>query len=174
MATIDTTYFQVPFSIPNTDKPTVISSLSVLIEYYENQLLNLLFGSKMYADYKAGITSSTQIWVDIRDGKAYSVNGKNYVWQGLRVPANKTSIIALYVYYYYLESKASETTGVGEQVNNSEAAEATNPSFKMIKAWNEMVNWKNDLYAFLNANEAIYPDWDGTSTKKQYKNGLDL
>lgn len=166
MPIIDTTYFQTPISIPNTDKPSVANGLSVLINMLEPELLKNLLGTYMYDVFKTNLSTNSpdQRWIDLRDGKTYTYNNKQYKWQGLKeINGNsKTSIIAYYVYYYHLRGKATVTTGLGEEVPKPQAGDSVDSMDKQVFAWNLMVNWGNELYQFLLAKQDEYPEWQRT------------
>lgn len=163
MPIIDTTYFQSPINIPNTDKPAISSGLSVLIGMLEPELLNNLFGSYMYDVFKQNIATNSpeQRWINLRDGITYTYNGKQYKWKGLKEinGTSKTSIIAYYVYYYHLRNKATTTTGTGEQIAKPEAGISVDSVSKQTFAWNLMVDWGCELYQFLRASTDTYPEW---------------
>lgn len=71
------------------------------------------------------------------------------------------SVIANYVYYYWMRDKVSMTTGIGEAKAKSENASVVSPAYKMAKAWNEMVEEIWSLTNYLTASK--YTGWDFNS-----------
>lgn len=150
---------------------------------YEKEILKEVLGDELYALYIIGIEESTQIYKDIRDGKAFSFEfcGQtiNKVWNGLE-NAEKVSLSAYFTYYKYKERKASQSTDVGEILADSEHAVRVDPTAKVVNAWFEMrqlygvtprgfnhlntahyvfYNDLSSLYNFLLANTETYPTW---------------
>ncbi len=72
----------------------------------------------------------------------------------------KKSMIANYVYYWYMRNGVSTTTGTGEAKNKTENAFAVSSADKMIRAWNEMVEQVWELSGYLNYSALMYTDWN--------------
>lgn len=70
---------------------------------------------------------------------------------------SKQSLIANYVYYWYVRKMVTQTTTVGEVKTKTENATRVIPSGKMERAWNEMVGWVHELYCFLETRATDYP-----------------
>lgn len=70
---------------------------------------------------------------------------------------SKQSLIANYVYYWYVRKMVTQTTTVGEVRTKTENATRVIPSGKMERAWNEMVEWVHELYCFLETRATDYP-----------------
>lgn len=71
----------------------------------------------------------------------------------------KQSLIANYVYYWYMRMNASQTTPLGEVASKAENSDINGPAVKMCRAWNEMVEVIEGLVCFLNDNSTVYTDW---------------
>jgi hypothetical protein len=71
----------------------------------------------------------------------------------------KRSFIANYIYWHWQQKHASFSTGTGEKVVNTANTIAVSPADKMVIAWNEMSEWITELWQYLEANKAYYPDW---------------
>lgn len=165
MPTIDNTYFFGELSLAYPDTPAGITNLQLLIDSREDELLLRLLGYALYKAYKAGIAAGSpdQRWLDIRDGKEYTnQSGVLTKWPGLHftVGTSKKSLIANYVYWHYQNDNYTFTTGSSEK--KTDLAINANPEIKMIRAWNEMVNWNTDLYLFLSDNADTYPEYKNT------------
>lgn len=72
---------------------------------------------------------------------------------------DKFSPITNYVYYKFMEDKATDNTLVGTAVQNVDNNSRVNAVSKMISAWNTMVDQNKLLWMFLKANSDTYPEW---------------
>lgn len=158
MAVIDTSYFFGELSI---SQPT--ATLQMMIDSREPELLTKLLGYELNKNYTAGIAagSPAQKWLDLRDGKEYTTaSGTLTKWSGLRftVGTAKKSLIANYIYWHYLNDNITFTTASGQK--KSDLPINAGPDAKMIRAWNEMVDWNFQLNAFLLANIVDYPEYN--------------
>jgi len=63
------------------------------------------------------------------------------------------SMIANYVYYWWMRNEATQTAGVGEVMTKTENSYRTSPATKMIKAWNDMVDMVWECMRFLQRND---------------------
>lgn len=164
MATIDTSYFFADLMIAGKSDASVSSSLTMFIDEQEARLLEYLLGYELYKLYKAGIAAGTPDakWTAIRDGKEYTNrSGVLTKWKGLRFTDGtaKKSLIANYVYWHWLQNEASNTTASGEKVAKTGGAMEASPVHKMVRAWNQMVNWNKELIEFLLTNDTDYPEF---------------
>lgn len=165
MATIDATYFFRHLTVAQKSDTNVSNSLSMFIDEHEDQLLLDLFGYELYKAYKAGIAvlpTPDAKWTDIRDGKEYTNRaGLLTKWRGLKytVGSSKSSLIAAYVYWHWMQNEATTTTGTGEKKANAQNADNASPAQKMVWAWNWMVDQIEELCEFLLSNETDYPEF---------------
>lgn len=75
------------------------------------------------------------------------------------------SIVAYYVYYWYMRNLATQSTGVGEVETKPAGAEIATPVYKQSHAWNTTVEWLHELYHYLEAETATYPEYDSNILK---------
>jgi hypothetical protein len=173
MAFIDLTYFIAEINIPSIDKEYVYEPLNKLIQKYEPSLLRDILGPGLYAAFIAGLAapSPEQKWIDLRDGKSFTdLDDKQRMWMGFTGlygedgsasgEVTHQSLIANYVYVKWLENVTTHSTGLGEAASKAENAERINPSFKIVRAWNEMSEWIEQLVLFLDKYEADYTGWE--------------
>jgi hypothetical protein len=80
----------------------------------------------------------------------------------LVVNSEKKSLIANYVYYWFMRNLMSSTTGTGETESKTENSNRVNPANKMRKAWNEMVDSVQILRSFVQVNSAVYNTFDNS------------
>lgn len=99
-----------------------------------------------------------QRWVDLLEGKEFTYYETLHKWGGFSNTLLQ-SPIANYVYYRYMENKATDNTLVGTTVQKVDNNARVNSVQKMIDAWNSMVDMNQNLWRFLNENKSTYPEW---------------
>lgn len=109
------------------------------------------------------INAGTQI--QFTGGKTF-VAGDTYFWYAAIADISsapgivKKSLIANYVYFWFTRDSFSITTPVGEKGSKTENSVRINPNIKLVRAWNEMVDWIYQFYAFVWAKASTdYPQW---------------
>jgi hypothetical protein len=150
MATIiDNTYFEKGWLFIPNNKDTnaepvgsgsAQSEIDFFITEYERELLLNALGVTLFNELEAELpTLTTQKWIDLVDGKDYTINSKTKRWNGLK-GANQQSLIAFYVYCQYLRNDNSTylTTGIGQNTANN--AERSDPSPKFVKSWTRFLS----------------------------------
>ncbi len=168
MPTIDETYFFAELNIPQ--KTDVANSLLMFINEHEERLLTGLLGYELHRDYKAGIAvapTPDPKWVALRDGLEYTNrSGILTKWRGLIFTDGtgsgqaKKSLIANYVYWHWMQDSVSMSTANGEKVGKqSQAATDISPAVKMVRAWNQMVDWNKELVDLLLTKSSDYPQF---------------
>lgn len=82
-----------------------------------------------------------QKWIDLVNGVTYMVNDISLIWNGLIYSKGtyKGSLLADYVYSFWLESQVSYMTGVGDAKGNPKGAILVNPTQRYVNIWNEFV-----------------------------------
>lgn len=71
----------------------------------------------------------------------------------------KESLIANFVYYWWMRLSASRTSLTGEVATQNENSVVTGPAVKQQRAWNEMVSQIYELIDFLDSSRTVYTDW---------------
>ncbi len=143
---IDTTYFEkgVLF-IPNNkdlnaqpiDTPSVQSELDLLIKVCERDLLLNALGVDLFTELNIAIIdlpTADQKWRDLIDGKTYEIDGKKFIWNGLK-GFQKQSVIAYFVYCENLRQKEQLLTTTGIVQNKSANAENVSFTPKFVNVW---------------------------------------
>lgn len=187
---IDYTYFINEISIPIQSRAELNEAITNSITLYENEVLKLLLGYKLWKEMKAAYDASVltespvslpEKWDRIINGVEfeYTVNGKTILdkWIGLK-NASKISLIANYVYFFHRRENVSQNSGIGETIASAENSTIVSPYAKCVNSWNKMVDMYGELdcygnplplpsaYNFLTANIADYPDWKFTQLDK--------
>jgi len=157
MALIDRTYFTCELDIPRTSNVDVQARLNKFIDKYEKEFLKLLLSDALYTEYWANITyQGVELDDEYMDVK----------WSNLRSKVTK-NMIACYVYFYWMRDAAQQNTGIGVVESKAENATVVSGSWKMVRAWNEMVDGILELYDFLDLNKEVYTTW-----KPYYRHNL--
>lgn len=72
---------------------------------------------------------------------------------------DKKSLIANYVYYWYIRNNHTQTATTGETKAVNENSTIANPALKLVRAWNEMSLWICELVDYLDAKKDDYTEW---------------
>lgn len=82
-----------------------------------------------------------QKWIDLVNGVTYTVNDINLKWKGLTYSLGtyNGSLLADYVYSFWLESQVSYMTGVGDAKGQPKGAILVNPTQRIVTTWNDFV-----------------------------------
>ncbi len=129
MLLINQSFFIRDITIPNTGNDQVLERLNSFIAKYEPQCLLKLLG---YPLYKLFVTEDSTRMTDLESGTDYvGINGNIYKWNGL-VHDKDQSLIAYYIYYYFQEASATQSTGVNTSVPKGADSSPVTPADKMI------------------------------------------
>lgn len=139
---IDYTYFKSDIQIPNLDKTWVLENLNNFITEYEKTILVDLLGYDLYKKFIEGVEANEQIYLDLRDGKEYTVeySGSDYTvkWAGLKND-EKISLLAYFTYFYLVRDNQIPLTGTGTVINANDNSKVVSPVDKLSNAWNKGV-----------------------------------
>lgn len=212
MYIINDTYFQSPKRvIPNLDEADSKSfaELELLIDEKCRLLLLDFLTVEQITDLETYLvdgflpvppTGVPQKWIDLINGKTYTKNGVSLKWTGLIYTKGtfKGSLLADYVYYFWLTENASYMTGVGDAKGNPKGATLVNPTQRVVNTWNDFVkayqyiyfnngcnwfeynvyntcyrqNYEVSLIQFLQDNDDVYPNPNRKFFKVQNQLGL--
>lgn len=164
MAIINSTFFYGSITIPgiNNSSSTVTNDLNWFIDEHEPKLLELLLGYELKKAYDLGIVGDIQIYKDIRDGKEYQSKELGLTkWKGLSytVGGSKKSLVANYIYFYFMQNRVTSSSQSGEKKNDKENSKEWTPDFKTASSWNWMVDEVYNLRDFLIENKVSYPEY---------------
>ena len=145
--------------------PSAVTQLNEEIESIEQSLLLDILGYEQLQELNAQfetngdwIANPVQKWVDLVDGKDD--------WKGLRytIGTKKISLIAYYVFFYYLGMDFQTYSTTGMQIPMAENSQTNNPSVKQVSVWNKFIrmyvgrgmydngdvssNWNGDFISF--------------------------
>lgn len=141
---IDDTYFIGEISLPAQVLTGTLADINPYIVKYERLALIDLLGYTLYKQLKVEIdaASYTTKWDRLVNGHEYEINylGETHLvkWNGL-INSDKVSLLAYYIYYYYLKFHVTHTSGLGELVASAENAAKVSASQKMTNAWNRFI-----------------------------------
>ncbi len=164
MSYTDQTYYVLDINIPSS----TYNNLTTNIIKYEKEIIMRLFGYELGTLVLAYTASSPQRIKDIVEGKVYETSdGKTIKWNGLK-NTDKISLLAYYVYYWYLKNLNSTVQGIGNQKLKGENSENSRAGIKLSTAWSRMKTLYGDFgqseyiasaYNFLTAHESDYDEW---------------
>jgi hypothetical protein len=100
-----------------------------------------------------------QKWIDLVNGATYIKNGVTLNWTGLiyKKGAYKGSLLADYVYYYWLTQNVSYMTGVGDAKGNPKGASLVIPTQRVVNTWNDFVKqYQSNCNGFFNWNYGCF------------------
>lgn len=149
MYIIDETYFQSDKAIPNSLElnSSVLNVLEQFIDVKSRLLLKNALGYELFNDLDSNITDGVidalapQKWLDLVNGIEYVKGMETLKWQGLIYTEGekKSSLLADFVYYYWLENEAIKNTGVGLVTATSKNASNVNYGQTLSRHWNNFV-----------------------------------
>lgn len=153
---IDYTFFVGEINIPNSSKAEVKSKLNLFIDKYEKELLQQLLGYPLWKLYDADPTP--QRFQDLINGVDYD----NSHWRGLVYMSgeNKFSMIAYYIYYWWMKDQQIWNSGVGTLRPKGDTSEIMPIYLKQMEAWNTFSTQVGELVDYMNNSEtSSYPEW---------------
>lgn len=167
MSLTDKTYFVKDINIPASD----YSDLDNYITRYEKEILIKLLGYELYT-LVAAYDGTPGVITDLVEGKEYTVNDKTVKWNGL-VNSDLVSLIAYYVFYWWVRNKVVTVSTVGTLKQKGENADNASSNQILATAWNKMEHLYQSTdypyesaYTFLTENESDYPTWEFTPIGK--------
>jgi hypothetical protein len=145
--------FVLPYNIPNVDR--IFNTLEDYINLKEEEVLRQLLGDQVYEDFIDGLETSGPIeqkWLDLRDGGiTFEYESTTYRYGGVK------SILTPYVYSQWISDNASNYTGIGVTVANSENSVVVPPTNTIIKSYNDASRAGEVLYKFMASGD----DYEG-------------
>lgn len=148
-----------PYRIPDQEEN---KDLLDFIEAREEDILRGLLGTATYNEFVTAIGGSpAQKWIDLRDGETYTIGDTEYEYRGL------VDLLVPCVFALWVKETNDKYTNSGT-VRNSPAMNSTalSPSRRISEAYCKFLekvgdecNHEDNLYGFMYANQADYPDW---------------
>lgn len=145
--------------VANTTSTTIPAALVGKTFLFEKRAL----GKLIAGEYSVVGNTLTLI------GDQFSVNDV-YTYKSATLAINtstgtdKKSLIANYVYYWYMRNNHTQTATTGETKAANENSTIANPALKLVRAWNEMSVWICELVDYLDAKKDNYPEWADQNT----------
>lgn len=138
--------FQQPIEIAQLSQQPVRDAVQDCIDLYEPEFLTKLLGIDLYNLFNAGLVFNEDGTLDTDDTPEIWVNLLNQIG----------GAIANYIYYNWNVDTNTQTSGIGQTKANSDNAAVASPIFKMVKAWNKMVETVWQVYQFINNDPTDY------------------
>lgn len=160
-------YFQGELLIPNI-KPVSSTELVIPVITSQRELLDMFvdkYEKKFLTDFLG-----KDLCKRFYDAFWNLVGAAPPEWEALKNHLYNTDLwlspIANYIYYWFQRNSATSTSGVGEVRTIAENAVIESPSYKMTRAWNEMVDmliheiepWilENNVYGYRHRDSDIW------------------
>jgi len=147
MYLIDKTYFIKNLHVPNTEEPTSDAStdLDMSIDRYVRQFMQFTLGNVLFTDFDSYVTdgeleiTAPQKWLNLVNGYAYTKDGIDYVWQGLKYELGlyKVSLLANYTYVNHYQNTTNSI--LGQIAIDPKNGVIVNPTDHLVSVWNEFV-----------------------------------
>ena len=213
---INGTYFvgDIYLSQVGDSASSIVNNNEVLqnfIDEYEPDILIKALGRKLYNEFSNQLEDDgtlkpgvDQKWNDLLEGKEYVVGDITYYWKGLvtTVGSLKKSLMAYYVFYWYVKKGLTQSTTLGTVKASSQNSEPANATPEMTQAWRKLYEWYGgadhghsalrysykgvqvedyfgadnskevSLYTFLLDNESNYDHWYFTPIENKNEWGL--
>lgn len=167
MPLIDTSYFVNDLNIPNAQiaNSAPNKQLTALVATMEPQLLKEILGYELFKVFYQAATAPgpAQRYADLLNGVEYTnLYGQLTLWRGItdKRYESKESLIANYVYWHLIKKQFTQTSGTGEVQAANENSTLSNPTLKLVRAWNEMSGWIKEMWLFLDSKLDVYPEWN--------------
>lgn len=156
MYIINDTYFQGEISIPNIEEAgsRALIELERLIDEKCRLFLHSVLGSELFDELDVllvdGILPTTPIskWTKLVYGDTYELDSKQIKWDGLCsvLGTSKSSLLADYVYTFFLTESNTFLTGVGEMKSNASGTIMVNSTQRYVSIWNKfLMKYQSDL-----------------------------
>lgn len=153
----------------SSGSPSQESELDYFIGIYERQLMLDALGVPLFNEFTAAMAdlpNAAQKWIDLVDGATYTLDGKEYLWEGLR-GYNKNSLVASYIFCEFLRNDESTYTTTGIAQNKAKNAQNYSYTPKYITAWR---NFIKGYQAQTQCDPVIIRDHFGTVGLDYYQN----
>ena len=138
---IDETSFNGLMLIPNINEPDPNNRteyiLTELIDICEKEVLSFAFGEVMFADFKENY-KTFQPYIDIIDGKTYEIDGKTFIWDGLK-DDGQGSLLVDYIWMKYQQHNVTQQTEFGQTSADTKIGKKVSSTPKIVKAWNKFL-----------------------------------
>ena len=156
MYIIDDTYFQGEIEVPNIAEADSKSLEEVqrLIDEKCRLFMYDVLGDVLSAELdlllQNGILPTTPVskWTKLIYGENYDLDGKQLKWDGICsvMSTSKSSLLADYVYTFYLTESNTFLSGVGEMKGEARGAMMVNSTQRYVTIWNRFVKkYQSDL-----------------------------
>lgn len=125
----------------------VLTDLEIIIDKYVRSLLRGALGNILFKDLDSNIANGVlkdtapDKWKNLVNGVEYTKDEVVYNWPGLIQTEGtfKNSILAKFVYFYWLKDSVSLLTGTGEKNITAEGAIGSNSTQKLVTVWNSFI-----------------------------------
>lgn len=117
-----------------------------LVSKFQYTFIAKMFSEEFAKDFieAASLEEPGELFIEVHRRLFSSID--NYLY----------SPIAYYVYYWYMRNTKTTTTAYGEVNIDFAFGRASNNNFKMLNAWNEMVELARPVYLWANSQRELF------------------
>lgn len=158
MYLIDASYFQKEISIPNVNE--TYSESSDNLDYFIDEKVRLLLqkdilGLSLFSELDSHIENGVleqdapQKWIDFVNGVEYiDSNGNSKKWNGLlfELGSVNKSLLAYYVFNFWLQYNDTVVTGAGEQAISVTNSNRINSNRRIVDSWDAFLHMYQGNY----------------------------
>ena len=137
MSIVQISDFKGQIVIANSNQSYVAADLQIFIDKYEAKYLTILLGADLYQLLLDGDPTEEK-------------------WIALKAAIKGT---ANYIYWYYIADQDMQTVGIGQVKTQAANSYVVSPNYKMVRAWNEMVEESYNTVQFISTNTADYGNY---------------
>jgi hypothetical protein len=141
---IDYTVFVGDINISQRSEAEVAANINAYITKHEPIFLECLLGYELYKDFLANVVSSPE-YQALRDGGQEFTTTRGYKTKSVSIKKP----LAQYIYFQYMKDQFSFTSGSGEKAIEVAGTVNSNAAWKMVRAWNQMVEWNLNICDYL-------------------------
>lgn len=144
--------FVFPYMIPNADR--MGNTIIEFMHREQEHILRHTMSDKLYDDFINGLSVMTplQKWIDLRDGKSYTVSGQVYLWGGIK------SVLVPWSYSRWVRYNISHFTGIGTVTPTGENVMRISSVFVEATFYNEASDKVKQMIHFIQNHDYEYDE----------------
>lgn len=182
---VNKSFFVGELDIP-TNNANVEPTLNAFIEKYEKKFLIGLLGYELYLLFVNAIEIDpiAEKYSKLLYGDMYVYKDVTYFWEGLKeviieadpnadppIVGKYKSIIANYVYYWWIRNQETQNTGIGVVATKSENSVKISGASKAVKAMLDLKTAVRSFIWYMQYKNGVYAEYkERVSTKFIYDN----
>lgn len=158
--------FSNPMLVYSETGKTSAKYLKEVVERYQKKIFLKILGTQLYNDFVTN-ESVTDFWKDFIAGKDYTVDGIDFVYEGIK------PILTGLIFYYWNKSLLSQLDKTDRIIHKFKESQKTMPAELMVESWNDGVEliqsrdiYKATVYHYIENNYEGSLSWIYTKHRK--------